>query len=218
MATKKLTTMEFIKKLQTLNRGFFTTADLEKITLLKRNSLKVSLHRLVKKGVLVRLKRGIYQLSLNAVDVNKIANQLYYPSYLSFETALSRYGIVSQIPYTQTFATTRKSKKITVWNTEVEFTQLKKELYFGYKLESGVYIAEPEKALLDLLYIVSRGKRMMHIKELDLKNIQKNKLNEYAKRFPSYISNLLEEVTQYLGTTPITNERQERIIWNKKMR
>lgn len=194
MATKKLTTMEFIRKLQVLDRGFFTMADLEKITGLERDSLKVTLNRLVKKDILIRLKRGVYQLSLNMVDVGKVANQLYYPSYLSFESALSRYGVLSQIPYTQTFATTRKSKKMIIWNTEIEFTQLKKDLYFGYKLEKGIYIAEPEKALLDQLYITSRGKRTISIEELDLRSINQKILEEYAKKYPSYIGDLLERV------------------------
>ncbi|OGG15539.1 hypothetical protein A3D77_05855 [Candidatus Gottesmanbacteria bacterium RIFCSPHIGHO2_02_FULL_39_11] len=215
MAAKKLTVMEFIRKLQALDRGFFTTADLEKITGLERNSLKVSLNRMVKKEILTRLKRGVYQLSLNMIDVKKVANQLYYPSYLSFETALSQYGILSQIPYTQTFATLNKSKKMTIWNTEVEFTQLKKDLYFGYQFENGIYIAKPEKALLDDLYLVSRGKRTLNIEELDLRNISKNVLEEFAQKYPAYMGKLLSEVMKYIGTTPITNENKERIIWDK---
>lgn len=193
-----MSTIEFIKTLQSLDRGFFTVADLEKITGLKRDSLKVTLNRLVKQQVLTRLKRGVYQLSLSSVDVRKIANQLYYPSYLSFESALSNYGILSQIPYTQTFATNKKSKKITIWNTEVEFTQIKEELFFGYILKDGIYIAEPEKALLDQIYMVSRGKRNLNIKELDFKNINKKKLEEFAQKFPDYIRSQLNQISKYL--------------------
>lgn len=145
------------------------------------------MNRLVKQKLLIRLKRGVYQLGLSSVDVKKVANQLYYPSYLSFESALSAYGILSQIPFTQTFATTKRSKKMTISNTEAEFTQIKKDLYFGYVLENGIYIAEPEKALLDQLYLVSRGKRSVNLKELDLSNIDKVKLTDYGQKFPSYI-------------------------------
>lgn len=187
--------MEFIRTLQALDRGFFTTADLEKITGLGRDSLKVSVNRLVKKEVLTRFKRGVYQLSLSTVDVKKVANQLYYPSYVSFETALSYYGILSQIPSTQTFATMKKSKKMTIANTEVEYTQLKKELYFGYTFKQGIYIAQPEKALLDELYLVSRGKRTIQIEELDMKDINKDKLNTYAEKFPDYTGGLLDSLT-----------------------
>jgi len=198
MATRKLKTMDFIRTLQELDRGFFTVADFEKITGLSRNSLKVALNRLIKQKILIRLKRGIYQLSLSAVDVKKIANQLYYPSYLSFESALSDYSILSQIPFTQTFATTRKSKKMTIWDTEVEFTQVKKDLFFGYTFDKGIYIAEPEKALLDELYLISRGKRTLDIKELDLEKINKEKFDQYAKRFPNYIYSLVNQVKKYL--------------------
>lgn len=194
MATKRLTTMEFIRQLQTLDRGFFTTADLEKITGLKRDSLKVALNRLAKQEILTRLKRGVYQLSLNAVDVKRIANQLYYPSYLSFESALSTYGILSQIPYTQTFATNRKSKKMTIWSTEAEYTQLKTDLFFGYKFDKGIYIAEPEKALLDELYMISRGKRTISINELNLEDINRDRLKEYAVKFPKYTNEFLRKI------------------------
>lgn len=207
--------MDFITKLQSLDRGFFTVSDMEKVIGLPRKSLLVTLSRLVAKKMLIRIKRGVYQVGLTEIDVKKIANQLYYPSYLSFETALSFYGIISQIPYTQTFATLKKSKKMILWNTEVEFTKLKEELFFGYKLEKSIYIAELEKALLDELYLVSRGKRSINIEELDLRSINKAKLFEYAKRFPPYIDKQLAQVRNYIGTTPVTLEGKERILWNR---
>lgn len=215
MAAKRINTIDLINTLRGLNKEFFTIADMEKITGLPRQSLKVALSRLTKSGVLVRLSRGIYQLSILEVDVKKIANQLYYPSYLSFESALSLYGILSQIPYTQTFAALKKSKKMTLYDTEVEFTQLKEELFFGYKLEQGIYIAEPEKALLDQLYLVSRGKRNISVEELDFKNINKARFIEYAARFPSYTRPLVTQVKKYLGTTPVGLETKERIVWSK---
>jgi len=215
MATKRISTIELIKELQSLDKGYFTVSDMQKITGLSRDSLKVAINRLIEKEVLIRIKRGVYQLGFSPVDVVKVANQLYYPSYLSFESALSRYGILSQIPYTQTFATTKRSKKMTLWKTEVEFRQLKSELFFGYKMDNGMYVAEPEKALLDQLYMVSRGRGSLDIEELDLKEINRGLLEKYAQVFPSYIRELLDEVEKYIGTTPITNEKKERIVWRK---
>jgi len=211
MAAKRISTIELIKKLQSLDKGYFTMADMQKITNLPRDSLKVAINRLIEKEVLTRIKRGVYQLGFSQVDVAKVANQLYYPSYLSFESALSRYGILSQIPYTQTFATAKRSKKMTLWETGVEFRQLKKELFFGYKMDEGMYVAEPEKALLDQLYMVSRGRGSLNIEELDLKEINKELLEKYSRSFPAYIKKLLDKVEEYIGTTPVTNERKERI-------
>lgn len=191
MATKMNSTIDFIAKLQSLDRGFFTVRDMEKITGMSNESLRVTLSRFTAQKLLTRIKRGIYQLSLSEIDVKKIANQLYYPSYLSFESALSFYNILSQIPYTQTFATPKKSKKMILWNTEVEFTKLKEELFFGYELKQGIYIALPEKALLDELYLVSKGRRTIDLKELNLQGLNKNTLLEYAKLFPRYIDKQL---------------------------
>ncbi|OGG21835.1 hypothetical protein A3D03_04930 [Candidatus Gottesmanbacteria bacterium RIFCSPHIGHO2_02_FULL_40_13] len=211
MVTKRMTTIELIQTLQSLDRGYFSVADMEMITALSKASLKVALSRLTAKKILTRVKRGVYQLSLAEIDVKKIANQLYYPSYLSFESALSIYGILSQIPYTQTFATVKKSKKMNLNNTEVEFTQIKKDLFFGYLLENGIYIAEAEKALLDELYLISRGKRTLNIEELNLKEIKEEKMDEYAKKFPSYIMAEVDKIKKYIKTIPLNNKTGEGI-------
>lgn len=205
-----MTTFDFVQKLQTFQKDYFTVADLEKITGLERMSLKVALSRLAKKGALTRLKRGVYASSAALVDVAKVANQLYYPSYLSFESALSRWGILSQMPATQTFATLKQTKRMSLFDTAVEFRQLKKELFFGYRLENGVYIAEPEKALLDTLYMASRGKGTLKVSELDLRAIDRKVFRQYAKKFPAYLVSRIEEAETYIGTAAITLETRER--------
>lgn len=212
---KRPNNIELIKILRGFHKSYLTVADLEKVLGLKRDSLYVTLNRLVKSGVLVRLGKNIYSLFTETFDVEKIANELYFPSYLSFEQALSQYSILSQVPYTQTFATTRPTKKMVIADVVVEFSHIKKELFFGYLLRNGKYIADKEKALLDQLYMVSMGKRSIDVEELDLKDIDKIKLEEFAKRFPSQINPLLDKVKRYLGTTPVTLEGQERVAWNK---
>lgn len=207
--------IELIKILRDFHKSYLTVADLEKVLGFKRDSLYVTLNRLVKSGVLVRLGKNIYSLFTETFDIEKIANELYFPSYLSFEQALSQYSILSQVPYTQTFATTRPTKKMVIADVAVEFSHIKKELFFGYLLRNGKYIAEKEKALLDQLYMVSMGKRIIDVEELDLKDIDKIKLEEFAKRFPAQINPLLDKVKRYLGTTPVTLEGQERVVWDK---
>lgn len=39
-----------------------------------------------------------------------------------------------------------------VGGREAEFRQIKKDLFFGYRLEGDIFVAEPEKALLDDFY------------------------------------------------------------------
>lgn len=196
-----------------LNKSYFTVSDLQKILGLKRESLLVTLTRLTKEGVLVRMKRGVYGVFTDTLDLKKIGSEIYFPSYISFETALSYFGILSQIPYTVTFATLRGSKKITVGGSEIEYSHLKKDLFFGYNLSNGIYIAEKEKALLDELYMIARGKRSINIEELDLREINKDKLYDYASKFPKYTYKLIRKLKRYMATTPVTNKDNERINW-----
>jgi predicted transcriptional regulator of viral defense system len=179
--------LTLVQQLLSLNKPFFTPSDLEKILGQKRPALYVTLNRLVKYGVLLRLRRGVYQVALQRPDLARIANQLVYPSYLSFESALSRYGILSQVPYVLTFATSQRSRQINLGETEVEYRQLKRELFFGYTLEQGLQVAEPEKALLDQLYMVSRGLSSLALDELDVSSLDRERLQVYATHFPAAV-------------------------------
>jgi predicted transcriptional regulator of viral defense system len=209
MVVKKMNDIKLIQTLKGFNKSYFGIFDLEKILGLKKNSLYVTLNRLVKSGALIRLKRGVYQPEFKEPELEKTAGELYYPSYLSFESALSRYGILSQIPYALIFATTKKSKKIYLMGTEIEYRQLKKDYFFGYILNNGVYIAEPEKALLDQLYMIGRGKASNDISELSLVNLKKNKFIQYSKKFPKSVQKKAKELTSMFGKYVATSDERE---------
>ena len=176
--------MELVQRLLSLNKPYFTLADLEKVLGQQRPSLYVTLNRLVSYGVLVRLRRGVYQVALQSPALARIANTLVYPSYLSFESALSRYGVLSQVPYMLTFATPRRSRRLTLGGAAVRYHQLKDTLFFGYVMTEGLYVAEPEKALLDQCYLAARGLASLAWDELDLSAINRDLLTGYAARFP----------------------------------
>jgi predicted transcriptional regulator of viral defense system len=208
MDTKKMKDVKLIQTLKSFNKPYYTLSDLEKILNIKKNSLYVTLNRLVKNGVLIRLKRGIYEPEFKEPELEKTANELYYPSYLSFETALSRYGIISQIPYSLTFATFRKSKKTLLMGREIEYRQVKKDYFFGYILDNGVYIAEPEKALLDQLYMMSKGRTSKDMSEWSLVNLKKNKFIKYSRQFPKPVQRKAKELTLRFGKHIATLEEK----------
>src|SRR3972149_1049691 len=210
MATRRMSDIELLQTLKGFNKSYFTVADFEKILGSKREVLYVTLNRLVKSGVLVRLKRGVYQAEFQSLELEKTANELYYPSYLSFESALSRYGILSQIPYALTFATTKTSKKQSLAGKEVEYRQLKDELFFGYKLTEGIYMAEPEKAILDQLYLISKGKVASDTSEWSLVGLDKKKLIKYAKKFPLTVQKYVKTQIPRLGEYVTTLEKKEK--------
>lgn len=190
-------TIELIKALNRLNKPFYSIADIEKITGLSRKSLYVALKRLVDKGALERIGSGIYRPFTGKSEAERVAAALYMPCYLSFESALSRYGVLNLVPYTLTFATTRKTKRLAVEGRDVEFRQIKKDLFWGYEMKGGIYIAKPEKAFLDLAYLASKGMASLDLDEMDIKKLSKTVLKEFSKRFPKYTQRYLEKITDF---------------------
>lgn len=189
--------MALVQRLLDLRKPYFTVGDLEKVLDQQRPSLYVTLNRLVDYGVLTRLRRGVYQAALQPSDLPRIANALVYPSYLSFESALSRYGILSQVPFVLTFATSRRSQRLVLGETTVEFHQLKQELFFGYTLVDGLFLAEPEKALLDQCYLASRGLASLAWEELNLSPLNLDRLREMALRFPATVRAQVDALSQH---------------------
>jgi len=189
-----MTGIDALKKLQELKKDYYTVKDLERVLNMPIDSLRGQLTRWCKKGVIIRISKGIYAPYGTEINITKVANQMYYPSYLSFESVLSKYGILSQVPYTLTFATPKRTKKVILNEIEVEFTKLSDKYFFGYVFENGINIASPEKALVDCLYLVSKGKRVLNIDELYLKNIDKEKLIKISKVFPKNTRELVENV------------------------
>jgi predicted transcriptional regulator of viral defense system len=179
--------MELVQRLLSLGKPYFTLADLEKVLGQSRPGLYVTLNRLVSYGMLVRLRRGVYQVALQSPALARIANTLVYPSYLSFESALSRYGILSQVPYVLTFATPKRSRRLTLGGTAIRYHQLKDTLFFGYGMSEGLYVAEPEKALLDQCYLSARGLADLAWDELDLSSISQDRLTGHAAHFPPVV-------------------------------
>jgi len=190
---------DLLRELASIGKGFFTLPDLEKVTTLPRKSLKVSLTRWLKRGLLERAAPGIYVVPGSAPRPEVIAGQLYFPCYLSFEAALNRSGILNLVPYSLTFATIHKTKTTTVSGREVVYRQIKKELFFGFEMRGNIYVAEPEKALLDLVYMSTFGKASLPVEEMDFDSISLKRILEYAERFPPRVKKRLE-------TLPMPNQ------------
>ncbi len=180
--------------LRRIGKLYYTVADLQKVTGLTRESLYVTLTRLVHKKSLIRLASGVYILAEHYDRIDVIANTLYQPSYLSFESALSRYGMLSQVPYALTFATTRKSVRKKLGNTVVEYRSLKKPLFFDYEKSGSLFIASPEKALVDTLYLIVFGKLHLRTEHLDLKDVRPRKALQIAKAYPQRTKSALRRL------------------------
>jgi len=113
----------------------------------------------LKKGKLLRLKNGIYAFAKDKERIKgeEIAAFIYEPSYLSLESALSWHGFIPEIVYAYVSVTARINRKFTNDFGTFLYRHIKAELFWGYteiKTQHGHYLmAEPEKALLDYLYL-----------------------------------------------------------------
>lgn len=86
------------------------------------------------------------------------------PSYDSLTTALSYYGTTTQMP--QNFIeciAIKRSKEVQIEDTLFKYRKIDPRLYFGFVKLRGFFVAEPEKALLDSLYLISRGRYSLDI-------------------------------------------------------
>jgi hypothetical protein len=117
------------------------------------------LTRWVKKGYLLKIKNGIYifKRDYEKIKGEEIATALYQPSYLSLESALSAYGFIPEIVYSYVSVTGKTNRTFDNKFGHFIYRHLKTELFWGYRevrTSSGWYlIAEPEKAILDYLYL-----------------------------------------------------------------
>lgn len=143
---------------------FFTRQNLEVILGSSRRTLDYRIKSLIIKGILTRLKSGMY---LNAALLKTtpkpeelmryIACQVVPNSYISLAYALASYGILVENIYTITCITTKKTRKFETNTIRLSYRNIKPSLYMGFtakKYESFSYpMATPAKALFDYFYL-----------------------------------------------------------------
>lgn len=177
-----------IKRLRAL--AYFTIDDLVRILGISRGSAHVLCSRYVKNGTFIRLKNNFYLLDqawdrLVPADLFRVANYLQVPSYISFMTALSYYGITTQVQrdYFES-ASLKRSVAFEARGTAFKYYKLKKELYFGFVKEKGFFIATPEKAFVDSIYLYSFGKYRFDLASIGMGRFDKDMIRGIAKKFP----------------------------------
>jgi len=108
----------------------------------------------VKVGKLYRLRKGIYAKDKN-YDRFELATKIYTPSYISFETVLAPAGVIFQF-YSQVFCASYLTREIFVNNQKYSYRRIKDAILTNQKgldLKENYWIALPERAFLDLLYL-----------------------------------------------------------------
>ena len=166
-----------------------------------------------KKGILVKIKRGLYTDDLHN-DKEVIANICYNPSYISFEYALSYYGVIPEVVSTFTSATFgKKNNKIYhMKDSTFDYRSVPDEVFpMGILImknskDISYKIASKEKALCDLLYSKYPVRSIKDLKILLFEDmrIDENELLKMNVEFikeiaPLYHSNSLNVLKKYLN-------------------
>lgn len=151
------------------------------------------LDRWEKKGYLKKLKRGFYCFAEQAFDQNILfytANKIYAPSYVSLETALKHYGLIPEEIFQVTSVSTKKTANFETPLGNFSYRQIKPNLYWGYRLApfgmQKILLADPEKAVLDYLYIHPGLKTADDFREMRL-NMDEFKSQINLEKFHKYI-------------------------------
>jgi predicted transcriptional regulator of viral defense system len=120
-----------------------------------------------------------------------LVNVLRREAYVSLESALREYGISTQSPHVLTCVTTESPKEFKAKTIKIRYRSISRHLYWGFVQKrtryGGYLIAEPEKAVLDWIYLRLQDGIVPALDEFDLDHVDKRKLLDYARRFPSTV-------------------------------
>ncbi|MBC8458705.1 MAG: hypothetical protein H8D67_11995 [Deltaproteobacteria bacterium] len=185
-------------ELNKINKTYFGYEDISRVLGISLDSAKVSACRYANQGVLIRIKRNTYMLRekwniLDRTEKFQIANLVQVPSYISLMSAMDYYQITTQLQqdFVESIAL-KRTKEIEIENNTFNYSKIKQKLYFAFVKEKDFFIATPEKAFLDAIYLMSLGRYNFDVPSIDFSKIDLNQLQQIAVEFPAKTRIILE--------------------------
>lgn len=138
------------------------------------------LSRWTRSGRIVQLRRGLYMLGEPYRKAQPhpflAANLMKRASYVSLQSALRRHGLIPEDVPAVTSVTTGRPEKVSNPLGDFIFKHVKPSWFSGYgRIGLGrgqeAFVAEPEKALLDLIYLTPGADGPDYLDELRLQNL-----------------------------------------------
>jgi predicted transcriptional regulator of viral defense system len=143
------------------------------------------LESLEEAGLARRLRRGLWVLRPD-VDPFAVPPHLTapLPAYVSFWSALAHHGMIEQIPRLIFVASLARTQSIATSAGVYSIHHLAPELFDGYAGSEEVgYVAVPEKALFDTVYLRAAVGGRQALPELELPpDLDEPKLEEWISR------------------------------------
>ncbi|MCX6044541.1 MAG: hypothetical protein NT075_05460 [Chloroflexi bacterium] len=148
----------------------------------RRQEIQRQLARWTQNGYLNQVRRGLYSIAPPYQHVTPhpflIANRMVKASYVSCQSALAWHNLIPEYtPVTVSITTQRPGTWETAWGRFV-FRHVKTDLLFGYTAvavttNQQAFVAYPEKALLDLVYLTTNGDELLFLQGLRLQNLER---------------------------------------------
>lgn len=157
------------------------------------NFNRIQLDRWERKGYLKKIKRGFYcfaDIESNQNFLFYTANKIYVPSYVSLSTALRYYGFIPEEIFQITSVGTKKATSFETPIGNFIYRHIKPGLFWGYQLVDfaghKLLLAEPEKAVLDYLYLNPKLKTVSDFESMRI-NIDEFRSQVDPERFQQYL-------------------------------
>ena len=162
------------------------TNDIAKYNLNNYSNKNNKISREIKKGKLFKIITGLYETDPNTPGY-LLASSIYGPSYISFDFALSYYGLIPERVSTITCATFNKKKR-KQYNTkfgvftykDVPSSAYPEEILLKQENNYSYQIATKEKALCDKLYSLKPLKNLSNLENM-LFNDLRIDIDEFKK-------------------------------------
>ncbi len=206
MALKYFTTRDWIALLSKLPPAgtFLNTSSLRTLSGLSEKAIRQACWRLSKSGLLRPLGSGWYVNSFRTPALEEIGALLVQPSYISLDRVLSDRRITTQPCYVLTCVTTQPASKRETPYGSIEYRSISRLLFWGFRDRQSlngvtIFEAEPEKALLDLIYLTRRAGEPIWI-DIEFACLDRRKLENYAAGFPRSIQRVLEALQREADT------------------
>ena len=171
-----------------------------------------ALRRQEERGLVEHLGKKIF-INRLVLDFSgrELINTLRPESYLSLETVLRDSGISTQSPTVLTCVTPGRPGEFRAKSVSISFRRISKNLFWGFQEKRTRYgkynIAEPEKALLDWVYLRRQEGSTINTDELDLQRLDRGKLLQYAAKFPVPVKlQIMEAVASFNIAKPALHQ------------
>jgi len=158
-----------------------------------------ALRRYETHGLVEHISNKIYINKLNQqFSTRDLVNVLRSQAYISLESALVEGGITSQSPAILTCVTTEYPKTFSSRSLTIVYRKIAADLFWGFEEKATRYnayrIAEPEKALLDWIYLNRQEGLPTPLDEINLQFLNSQKLRTYAEKFPRTVNEIVKQL------------------------